>query len=250
VNTPEAACAAARTLKNQRYPDAAVLFAAGSIIRGEGTAYSDLDLVVIYEQLPCAYRESFCFQAFPVEAFVHDPETLQYFFVEVDARSGVPALPQMVQEGIEIPEASTLSQALKTAAASVIDAGPPTWTAKEEAKARYGITDLVDDLRAPRSQEELTATGADLYQALANYWCRSNGRWSATGKSIPRHLERLDGDFYGRFTAAFNQLFQARDPLVVIALVEAVLAPNGGLLFEGHRLDAPAAWRVSNDGKS
>ena len=93
----------AHAIRSARYPDASAIFAAGSIVRGEGTATSDLDLVVVYASLPSAYRESFRFGGVPVEAFVHDPETLEYFFVDVDRASGVPALPQMVVEGIEIP---------------------------------------------------------------------------------------------------------------------------------------------------
>lgn len=76
---------AARVICAQRYPDAAAAFAAGSLMRGEGTRYSDLDLVVVYSALPAAYRESFRLQGLPVEAFVHDPETLEYCFVEMDA---------------------------------------------------------------------------------------------------------------------------------------------------------------------
>jgi len=96
-----------------RYPDAAVAFAAGSIVRGEATPYSDLDLVVVYPRLACAARESFRHDGCPVEAFLHDPETLEYFFGQVDRPSGVPALPQMVAEGIEIPAANDLSRALR-----------------------------------------------------------------------------------------------------------------------------------------
>jgi len=67
-----------------------VLLLAGSIVRGEGTPHSDLDLVVIFDRLPNAYRESFYFGDLPVEAFVHDPETLNYFLFEVDRSSGIP----------------------------------------------------------------------------------------------------------------------------------------------------------------
>jgi hypothetical protein len=42
------------------------------------SAYSDLDLVVIYKRLPNAYGESFRFDDMPVEALIHDP-TLNYF---------------------------------------------------------------------------------------------------------------------------------------------------------------------------
>jgi len=65
----------ANAIRSDRYPDAVAVFAAGSIVRGEGTASSDLDLVVVHASLPCAYRESFRFDGYPVEAFVHDDLT-------------------------------------------------------------------------------------------------------------------------------------------------------------------------------
>ena len=74
----------ANEIRSNRYKDAEAVFAAGSIIRGEGTPFSDLDLVVVYAELRCAFRQSFRFGGYPVEAFVHDPATLEYFFVEVD----------------------------------------------------------------------------------------------------------------------------------------------------------------------
>jgi hypothetical protein len=42
---------------------------------------------------------------------------------------------------------------------------------------------------------------------------------------------------------AFDDLFTRSDATAVIALAEQLLAPGGGLLFDGYRLDAPAAWR-------
>src|SRR4026208_2569865 len=92
--------AAARIVREDRYAGATAVFAAGSIVRGEGTPYSDLDLVVVYPHGACAWRESFLIRNLPVGAFVHDPETLNYFFLEVDRKAGVPSLPQMVVEGV------------------------------------------------------------------------------------------------------------------------------------------------------
>jgi len=64
----------------KKYPEARVGFLAGSVIRGKDTQTSDLDLVVIYDKLPQACRESFVFGGWPTEAFVHDPQTLRYLF--------------------------------------------------------------------------------------------------------------------------------------------------------------------------
>jgi hypothetical protein len=44
----------ANAIQAGRYKDTVAIFAAGSLVRGEGTPFSDLDLVVVYAQLPCA----------------------------------------------------------------------------------------------------------------------------------------------------------------------------------------------------
>ena len=129
-------------IQQERYPNANVIFLAGSVIRGEGTATSDLDLVVVFQQLSAAYRESFQFEGWPVEAFVHDPETLRYFFFEVDRPTGIPSLPAMVSEGIEIPQPSQLSKELKQLANDLLAAGPPAWDKDTIDRSRYAITEL------------------------------------------------------------------------------------------------------------
>jgi hypothetical protein len=232
-----------REIFDSRYPDASVIFLAGSIIRGEGTPFSDLDLVVIFDKLPAAYRESFYFQGFPIEAFVHDPETLNYFLHEVDRPSGIPSLAQMILEGIEIPKPNDLSRSLKQMATAVMQLRPPELSAEDVRKLRYDITSLVDDIRQPHSADELVASGTELYEALANFYLRTNKLWSAKGKSIPRILRQADADLCLRYTAAFDELFAHGYPENVVALVEEILRPQGGFLFDGHRLDAPANYR-------
>jgi predicted nucleotidyltransferase len=228
---------------DRKYPDASVILLAGSIVRGESTPFSDLDLVVIFDKLPAAYRESFNFQGFPIEAFVHDPETLNYFLFEVDRPSGIPSLAQMVLEGVEIPKPNGLSRSLKQLAASVIQLGPPELSEEDVRKLRYNITSLTDDIREPRSRDELLAAATELYEALANYYLRTNHRWSARGKSIPRILRQADADLCLRYSTSFDELFTHSRPETVVALVEEILTPRGGLLFDGHRLDAPANYR-------
>lgn len=232
----------AREICCAKYPDAKITFLAGSIMRGEGTPYSDLDLVVIYDKLPNAYRDSFYFQGYPVEAFVHDPETL-HFFIERERVSGLCIMAQMVSEGLEIPETCALSQSLKEFAQSVINAPPPELSDEDLRKVRYNITNLVDDIRAPRSKEEAVASGTILYESLANCYLRTNNLWEAKGKTIPRKLKRADSEFYLRFCGSFQKLFTDGQVEEVIALSEEILEPIGGFLFEGHKLDAPADHR-------
>lgn len=236
--------AVVREIHAHRYRDAPVILAAGSLIRGEGTASSDLDLVVLHSRLDHAWRESFRFAGFPVEAFVHDPGTLEYFFTELDRVSGVPALPRMVLEGVEVPGPHPLSGAAKARAEAILAAGPPALDAAHEARLRYAVSDLLDDARAPRSADELTAIGTCLFEQLADYHLRRLGRWSARGKGIPRALHAVDATLAVRYADAFTRLFAQADASAVIRLADELLAAAGGSLFDGYRADAPAEWKT------
>jgi hypothetical protein len=57
----------------------------------EAARTSDLDIVVVFDTLPNAYREAFTFGGWPVETFVHDPTTLRDFF-EADRRRSAPVI--------------------------------------------------------------------------------------------------------------------------------------------------------------
>ncbi len=219
-----------------KYPTAEFAFLAGSIVRGEGTAFSDLDIVVVYQELPNAFRESFYFREFPVETFVQTPETLNYFYA-AEAKNFVPSLAAMVAEGIEVPSKTDLSARLKHLAKEFLN-NPPKISDEEIRHLRGWLTDLIDDIRAPRSKEELTATGTTLYSALAEFYLRTNGVWSAKSKSIPRALRKLNPDFQQRFCASFENLFIAGEIESIINLTQDLLAPHGGFLFDGLRLDA------------
>lgn len=235
--------AAAAEILAEKYPKARVAFLAGSALRGEHTETSDLDLVVIFDRLAQAYRESFVSCGWPVEAFVHDPQTLRYFFYEVDRPTGVPSLPTMVWEGLELPRRNELSASLKQLAQTVLDAGPPPWSEKDVQISRYVITDLVEDMRAPRSRNELAATATRLYPLLAEHYLRSRQLWSARGKSIPRHLSSISAEFGAAFCESFRAVFEEASAAKVIPLCEEVLRPSGGWLFDGHILHAPESWR-------
>ena len=233
---------AARRILRERYGGARLLFLAGSVVRGEATPYSDLDLVVLHERLPNAYRESFVYEGWPVEAFVHDPETLAHFFAS-DSREGIPSIINMVAEGVEIPAACALSARLKQEAAALLAAGPPPWDDEHVGNVRYWLTDCVDDLRHPRSADELVATGARLYEIAADFFLRTRGLWSGRGSWIPRRLREADPDFAARFSRAFEAQFVEKRQEEVFALVGEMLAPHGGFHFEGYRRDAPPEGR-------
>ncbi|CAN5696981.1 nucleotidyltransferase domain-containing protein [soil metagenome] len=241
--TPESI---AKEIFTEKFPDAAVMFLAGSVVRGEATRFSDLDLVVVFEHVDQAHRESFYYRGWPVEAFVHDAETLKYFFYEIDAKSAFAALPQMVIEGIVITEVNKLSAELKELAQKVMDNGPPPLDQVEIDKRRYHISDLVDDIREPRSRAELMGSGSKLLESMADFYFRANGKWSASGKTIFRKLGAADVTVQKQFEFAFAELFAEANPTPCIELAERILKDQGGFLFDGYKLDAPPDWRKSD----
>jgi len=64
----------------------------------------------------------------------------------------------MVVEGVEVPGPTEISRSIKRIASDLIAAGPPELSDEDERKLRYSITNLIDDIRQPRSKEELVAS--------------------------------------------------------------------------------------------
>jgi hypothetical protein len=236
----------AQEIAQARYPDAALVLLAGSVVRGQDTIHSDLDLVVIYHQLPQARRESFRFAGWPVEAFINDPETLAYFAEELDLKSAEPIMLTMISEGILIAGDAQLAQTLKARADQWLKRGPAVLSAAEIDRLRYVLTDTLDDIRAPKSREQLMASGCVLYRQVADCFFRTRGTWCARGKSIPRKMQEADAGFAREFQVAFDELFQGHGAKAVL-LVETLLAPLGGTLFEGYQLEAPVSFRKKLD---
>jgi len=212
-------------------------------MREEGTPYSDIDLIVFYEKVANPWRESFVFDGFPVEAFIHDIETANYFIQAVDAKDGKPVLATMISEGIVIPGETGLAAGIRKLSRDHIAAGPSEWGKQDAETWRYFLTDLMDDIRQPRNDAELTASGTVLYDKLANFYLRSRRLWGAASKSIPRRLKAESPEFFEEFQSAFEELFVGKLPGRVIRLTESVLAPHGGRFFSGLKVDAPVDFR-------
>ena len=230
-------------LLETRYKGAEIIFLAGSVARGEAGSYSDVDLVVVYPRVETAFRESFYHRDWPVEAFVHDPETLRYFFLDVDRPIGSGSLAEMVSEGLEVPSPTAVSDALKAFANQVLGEGPPGLTEDQVRDRRYAISELLDDIREPRSRQELYASSTILYNEMADYFLRSRRSWAASGKGVIKRLKKTDLVFARKFLEAFDVLFATGRQEKVIELGEDVLGGPAGLLFDGYRRDAQPGWR-------
>lgn len=226
-------------------PEVIAAFLAGSVARGRATAGSDIDAVIVYGHVEAAAREAHERQGVTVELFLHDPDTLAWFWNQ-DRKAGKPSLARMVANGLPIAGTPDIIEELKRQAGAVLDAGPPALTQEELSTRRYSITDLGADLVPDRTTAERLALGARLYTELADFTVRAAGVWSGSGKGLARALTRQNPMLGAAFEQAFMQLFTTGDSAAVQSLIDLCLEPYGGRLMAGDRRQAPVDWRIQD----
>jgi hypothetical protein len=243
----EAALEVAGKCLSTRFSGASHLFVAGSIMRGEGNELSDIDLVVVFPKLPRAWRESFIMDGFPIEAFVHDAETLAYF-IEQDIKSGAPIVVHMVANGVIVGDLEPAG-AMQQQARSLLESGPSPLSGEPYDTMRYFLSDLADDLRAERPTNEVAALSALAYPRLIDLILLGRRRWTGKGKWGPRLLQRFDPDLADVAAKAFVDAVRS-NKAALLSLIDQELARHGGAYFDGYRVDAPVEARRPHDGEA
>ncbi|WP_238236177.1 nucleotidyltransferase domain-containing protein [Exiguobacterium acetylicum] len=217
-----------------RYPDHCAVLLAGSHARGQATAQSDVDLIIFEASRRQAFRESFIHDGMPVEAFIHSFETIQPFF-ESDRERGRPSLQRMIADSWTIEDHPHLAFIRKEAVQQLAD-GPIAWTNAEQERARYFLSDVLDDFESVTYRAEGLAIASRLYEQSIEFVLRANRRYIGQGKWAIRALAEFDEDYARRHIVAFELYYQSDDRQEVVALVDDYLAPFGGRYFDGFTL--------------
>ncbi|GAB3590709.1 nucleotidyltransferase domain-containing protein [Angustibacter peucedani] len=229
---------AARSLVAQRFPDALAAWLGGSVVRGDASPTSDLDVTVLLPGPPAPYRDSTHHEGWPAELFVHTEASLvHYRGTDQDRRQ--PTIQRLVGESLVLVDPSGRGAELQAAARAEIAAGPRPLSPDELASARYAVTDQLDDLVGARDDDERLAVAVLLMAEVGALALTGRRRWTGRGKGLLRELRALDSDEGLTLAADLPAAVRAAaggDVQPLVTLVEAVLAPHGGRLFEGHRL--------------
>ncbi|MDJ0332904.1 nucleotidyltransferase domain-containing protein [Planococcus sp. S3-L1] len=215
--------------KNHPSCDAALL--AGSVIRGEATATSDLDIVVFDHQLRSSYRESFIDFGWNIEVFVHNLTSYKEYFSS-DCERARPSMPRMVAEGVVLKDNGIIER-VKAEAEVLLDRGPKEWPTQIIDTKRYVITDLLDDFIGCHDRAEAIFTAGAIAELISEFVLRTNKQWSGSSKWIIRSLRHYDCEFANYFIEAFEEFYKNNNKQKIIQLVDEVLLPYGGRLFEG-----------------
>lgn len=191
--TVEDSLAVAERFIAAHFPRAAIALVAGSAGRGERTASSDIDLLLLGDELfdgdaqSAASTHDFDGEVFEVFAYTHRG-------FEEWALRGIeqhrPVIVHMLLEGTTIRDDGRLTP-LRAHWGPVIDAGP-LLTDAESRFRRYVITDVLDDLHDATDPLERRVEASILFERTAELMLLDAGRWIASGKWLPRRLRALD----------------------------------------------------------
>ncbi|RHW43261.1 nucleotidyltransferase domain-containing protein [Neobacillus notoginsengisoli] len=226
--------AAAQAFIAKHYPDCKAAILAGSVVRGEATETSDLDMVIFDPEIPFSYRESVLDEGWPIELFVHNMTSYRHFF-EMDKEDAIPTMPRMVAEGIVLKGKDAV-EPIRREARELMDAGPDEWLEETIIAKRYFITDVLDDFIGCPDRGEGLFIANKLADLAVEFVLRTNRKWLGNSKWVARSLKQFDEGFASRFIDSLDAFYrkEAKEPLIQI--VDEILEPYGGRLFEGFSL--------------
>jgi hypothetical protein len=232
--------AVARQMVRDRFPEAVAAFLGGSTARGEGTATSDLDIVVIRPEPNEVYRETLRHAGWPVELFVQTPASLRTMLAW-DRANGTPITAWMCARGLTLVDLDGTAEQVRTLAEQTIAAGPAPIAAEALETRRYMLTDLHDDLLGTRDDDELLVVAALLLDRTAELLLATGGHWQGRGKWLPRWLRAAHPALADQLLTGYRTLVQGGSRTPFAEAVATVLTHCGGPLQAGYRRTASPA---------
>jgi len=227
----------AKALVAERFPGARGAWLAGSVVSGQATATSDLDITVLLPGPPAPFRQSLEYDGWPVELFVHTRESIARW-IEKDLERRRPTLVRLISSGVVLVDTEGAGVALAEECAMILAAGPGPLSAAERDSLRYALTDLLDDLADCTDPVTGAALAFATWEQAARLLLAVDGRWWGTGKWLVRELRDHDaarGSSYAIRLHAGLVAAVERDPVLLTVVVEEILDAAGGRLWVGYR---------------
>ncbi|HWS51587.1 MAG TPA: nucleotidyltransferase domain-containing protein [Microbacterium sp.] len=185
----------ARRFVAAHFPAASIAVVAGSTARGTRTATSDIDLLLvgdeIFEDEAQSLAAGFEFEGEFFEVFAYTHTGFRQW-AERSIAQYRPVIVHMLVEGTELRGGDELER-LRVPWREMLAAGPVVG-AHELALRRYMITDLLDDLRDGDDPLERHVIASLLFERTAELMLLSSGRWIGAGKYLPRRLREFSPD--------------------------------------------------------
>lgn len=224
------AVARARAYTAAHHSGAAAAVLGGSIVAGTGTATSDLDIALLYDDPAVNYAETVEFEGTLVETFVHSHAALEEWFAkERSTRRAV--MYDIWAHGIVLVDDGS-ANAVQEEARRALAAGPDALESDDLDLLRYAVSSGLDDLRdRPDGGAERYAITVDLFERSSMLLLGVHRAWTGRGKWLIRRLQLVDDPLA---EALVDWAAAGADPPSLVAIVERVLEAAGGYLQAPH----------------
>ena len=210
-----------------------VLFT-GSVQQGRPQATSDLDLYVVTHQ-EHYWRATRVYEGVEAELFINNVASMRWRITcpeEIHAAAGFATGEILLDRTGEVAQLQALAR-------QRWEAGPPALTSEQIDLLRYSLNDLTEDLcDVEQDPAASRLQGATVVAKAMEAYCKLNRFWGDKPKRLVAYLAERD--------AALGALLQeyygdGMRPQSAYALVDYVLAPNGGrlLLWESEKVAYP-----------
>jgi hypothetical protein len=224
---------AARAFVATHFPDclAAVLF--GSVARGEATATSDLDIIIVTHEDISPYRKSYREYGWFIEVFVgsrkYNEEKIKHF-----CGIRTPSFLTCYAEGVILKDHHNFAQDIQEKAIALLEQGPDELTREETDRYRYVITEWLDDFVDSKSYEESLFIAYDLAAVVGEFLLAYNRKWVGERKWLYRALRKLDHELACQLVEELKSFYQAGSKEGLTVIVVRILDLVGGRLYEGY----------------
>ena len=224
---------ATRAFVATHFPDclAAVLF--GSVARGEPSATSDLDIIIVTGDDINPYRKTYREYGWLIEVFVGSRRYNEEKIRNFNHRHS-PSFLTSYAEGVILKDRHGFAQNLQDEARAILERGPDALTAQEIDTHRYVITDWLDNFVDSTSYEESLFIAYDLAAKTGELLLAHNRKWTGERKWLYRALRKLDLELADRLVEELKRFYQTGDKEGLIDVVDRVLNLVGGKLYEGY----------------
>jgi predicted nucleotidyltransferase len=224
---------AARAFVATHFQDclAAVLF--GSVARGEATATSDLDIIIVAHEDISPYRKSYREYGWFIEVFVGGRKYNEEKIKRFHGRH-VPSFLTSYAEGVILKDQHDFARDLQEKAREILERGPDELTRQEIDTYRYVITDWLDDFVDAKGYEESMFIAYDLAAKVGEFLLAYNRKWVGGRKWLYRALQKLDQELADHLIEELKGFYQTGSKEGLIGIVVRVLDLVGGKLYEGY----------------
>lgn len=208
--------------------DASIL--GGSAALGRATSTSDLDIAILYEGGNANYAETVRYRGWIVEAFVHTPASLDFWY-EKEKAVRCAVIGDICARGLLLTDNGP-GKTWQDQARLYMEQGPSPLTDGERDLRRYDLSCSLDDLIGSTISAETFAIASEVFHQAAELLLLQHRMWLGKGKWVIRRLEQIPHD-KGALELLAWAASDGKDQHKLVKIAGDILKNNGGYSMEG-----------------